>query len=82
MVGLPDHGLGDALGESLYQYVLAVRDAEYAQVVQQAVRPAGKAQVLPAALEGRPEFPGDLGVDAPILQQQVGQILVKAAFPG
>ncbi len=53
MVGLPEHGPGHALGEGLDQDIVAVRYADYAQIVGQALGRALEAGALGAVLEGR-----------------------------
>ena len=82
VVGVPDHGLGHALREGLDQDILAVGDAEHAQVIRQAPRLADKARVLRALLKGLPDQPGGPGVDTARALQYVGQGPVIAAAAG
>ena len=72
VVGLPEHGLGDAGGEGLNQNIFAVRDADHAQVVNKAVL-TDEAPVLRAVLERLPEDAGGALADEPAAQQHVGE---------
>ena len=80
MVGVPDHGLGHALGEGLDQDILPIREGDGAQIVRQTAGGADKAAAVRFAPEDLPGPLGRLGVDDAALQQHVRQGVVVGAL--